>query len=365
MSILKLAWKELHYNWRKYILIELLLLLMIFMVMFLSGLANGLGRAVSASIENIDANQFVLSADAENMISSSSLDTDTFAKVKNSVKDDAAELNIQRMKLQKDGLDEKLDITYFAIDPDSFLNPMVVSGDKLGKETHTIVLDELFQDDGIVVGNVLTDTSSEVSFTVVGFTKDAMYGHVPVGYISTQSYADMRIAISPGYQPFYNAIALKGDTQALDNIDNISIVDKPELIKNIPSYQAEQLTIKMILWVLTVISAAILGVFFYIIALQKRKQFGVMKAIGMQGGEVSCIQFTQVLCMAFIGVVCGNALVLAMAQMMPNAMPFYYNQQDAAVVSCAFVIISMLSSLLSTRMIAKIDPITIILGNEE
>lgn len=44
---MKLALKELIFSLKKYALVELLVVVMIFMVIFLSGLANGLGRAVS------------------------------------------------------------------------------------------------------------------------------------------------------------------------------------------------------------------------------------------------------------------------------------------------------------------------------
>ena len=46
---MKLAWKEIRHSKTKYLLIEGILVLMIFMVVFLSGLANGLGDAISAS----------------------------------------------------------------------------------------------------------------------------------------------------------------------------------------------------------------------------------------------------------------------------------------------------------------------------
>ena len=52
---MKHAWKELMYGKKKYILIEILLILLMFMVLFLSGLAEGLGRAVTAGIETMDA----------------------------------------------------------------------------------------------------------------------------------------------------------------------------------------------------------------------------------------------------------------------------------------------------------------------
>lgn len=45
---MRLAWKELKYNWKRYLLIEIIVVLMMFMVLFLSGLVQGLGRAVSS-----------------------------------------------------------------------------------------------------------------------------------------------------------------------------------------------------------------------------------------------------------------------------------------------------------------------------
>lgn len=48
---MKLALKELICSLKKYVLVDLLVVAMIFMVIFLSGLANGLGRAVSSSLE--------------------------------------------------------------------------------------------------------------------------------------------------------------------------------------------------------------------------------------------------------------------------------------------------------------------------
>ena len=65
---MKLAWKELKHSKTKYLLIESIIILMMFMVIFLSGLANGLARAVSASIEKEDAKYYVISNDSQNLI---------------------------------------------------------------------------------------------------------------------------------------------------------------------------------------------------------------------------------------------------------------------------------------------------------
>ncbi|WP_369351233.1 hypothetical protein AB6M99_09455 [Streptococcus hillyeri] len=60
--------KELLFFKKKYLLVEGLVILMIFMVMFLSGLTNGLRRFVSAGIENMPATHFILTEEAEGII---------------------------------------------------------------------------------------------------------------------------------------------------------------------------------------------------------------------------------------------------------------------------------------------------------
>lgn len=360
---MKLAWKEISYNKKKYLLIELILILMIFMVIFLSGLANGLARAVSAGIENADAKYYIISGDAENLITVSSLDQEVLEQVKNSTDSKVTTLDIQRMHLNRKEDTLKLDVTYFAINPEEFLNPEVRTGDKLSNDIHTIVLNDSFQEEGIKVGDIVEDSVTGIEMTVVGFTKDEMYGHTAVGFISTDTYTDLRKAVNPMYNIKYHAIAVQGNDVSGIKLSGIDIVEKETIVDNIPGYKAEQTTIRMILWVLVFVSAAILGVFFYIITLQKRREFGVMKAIGINMGEIATMQISQVLMLACFGMGLGNVLAFGMASMLPNSMPFYLKLQDAAMVSLTFIIIAIACSLISTQKIAKVDPVTVIGGN--
>lgn len=363
---MKLAWKELRHNKTKFILIESILILMIFMVIFLSGLAGGLARAVSASIENADADYFIISDSSENLITISSLSTDKLEEVAAMTENKVTSLEIQRTTLIPSGTDTKLDVTYFAVDPNSFLMPEITESVKETETTTTynIVLNDSFKEDNVKIGDIVEDSSSGLEMTVIGFTKDQMYGHSPVGFISTDAYTTMKSEINPSYELKYHTIAVQGSDVKNINIDGLDIVDKATIVNNIPGYSAEQVTINMILWVLVVISAAILGVFFYVITIQKQKQFGVLKAIGMNMMELTGIIISQVFILAIIGVVIGNLLVFGMSAMLPSSMPFYLNETFALLVSCVFVIISLLCSLISTRRVAKVDPIIIIGGNE-
>ncbi|MGN1392014.1 MAG: hypothetical protein ACI4WQ_08500, partial [Sharpea porci] len=170
---MRLAWKELKYNWKKYLLIEIIVVLMMFMVLFLSGLVQGLGRAVSSGVENMNAEHFILSDDAEKLITVSNLTTTQSDAVKDTYGKKATPIDITRMYLQKENDDEKIDVTYFAINPSSYLNVDVYKGHKLTNKTNIIVLDDDYESKGIKLNDTIKDANSGISFKVVGFTKDA------------------------------------------------------------------------------------------------------------------------------------------------------------------------------------------------
>lgn len=49
---------------------------------------------------------------------------------------------------------------------------------------YPILLDDDFALEGIKVGDTVLDSSTDIAFTVAGFVKDEMYGHVSIGFIS-------------------------------------------------------------------------------------------------------------------------------------------------------------------------------------
>lgn len=363
---MKLAWKELKHDKTRYIMVEAILVLMVFMVLFLTGLANGLGRAVSAGIENADATYFAVGEDSENLITISNIEKETVNKIYEQAAGKTAVLDIQRMNLTKEGSDKKLDVTYFAIEKESMLSPVITEGVDLkdSKEKNGIILDDSFQAEDIKLGDVVVDAASGLKMKVIGFTHDAYYGHSSIGYITTKTYTSIRTELNPNYEQAYHAVAIQGNDVKDINIDGVSIVDKATIIENIPGYKAEQTTINMIIWVLVVISASVLGVFFYVITIQKQKQYGVLKAIGMKTSEIAGMIIFEVVLLACFGMCIGNLLVWGMSMMLPASMPFYLKANSVVVVSVAFVVISVVSSLISARKVAKVDPIVTIGGNE-
>lgn len=361
------AVKELMHSKKRYLLIEIIVVLLMFMVLFLSGLANGLGRAVTSAVENIPAKNFVISDTSENLLTVSRLDTESVAKIKDVYGSDAEDFSIQRMYLEK-GDSDKLDVIYIAARPGSFVEPKTFKGRGLDKDasSNEIVLDDDFIGEGIRLGDRVKDSNTDIEFKVVGFVKDQMYGHVSAGYITADSLDYISKAVNPVYKKSVNAVAINGTKDKFKdlNLVNTEFVSKDTVVNDIPGYSAEQSTIQMIKWVLVVVSAIIIGIFFYILTIQKEHQLGVMKALGMGSRKLSTIISGQVGIIALAGASIANVLAFVTAHFIPQAMPFYLPYSDAFIVSLVFVLVSLVSSLISIIKIAGIDPVQAIGGAE-
>ena len=364
---MKIAWNEIKYQPKKFILIEVLIVIMMFMVIFLSGLTNGLGRTITAQIENFGAVQYILSKDSEGVIPFSNFTSQSLTEIEALKLDESFGLVIQRSSLSKENEDSTQDVTFFAVDHlnqvSGKVETMDYSLEKLGNQE--VVLDESYKEKGIAVGDTIQDKASKESLTVIAFAKNAKYGHSSIAFVTAETYEAMRQKNDPNYTWKPQTIVTN---QAVDSsqLSNQLIVFQPkQLIKKIPGYTAENMTLTMIIWVLLVASSAILGVFFYILTLQKLQQFGVLKAIGMSMKQITAIQLSQIGILSVMGVGVGLALAFAMALVLPSAMPFYMTLQGNVTIALSFILISVLCGALSILKIKQVDPIEVIGGKGE
>ena len=353
---MKIAWNEITYQPKKFVLIEFLIATLMFMVVFLSGLTNGLAASVSAQIANYGPLTYVLSTDSDGVIPYSSVTSDDIAALEAAGMRNYASLVIQRATITQDDDSNTLDITYFATDHNdgNVLQPTLIDSDlaisNLGD--NEVILDSAFENEGISVGDRVIDKISEQELTVVAFAKRANYGYSDIGFVSSQTFAGMRTKTDPNYR-----------WQA--HPDHLMTADRQQVIDKIPGYKAQNLTLKMITWVLLVASSAILGVFFYILTLQKLRQFGVLKAIGMPMRTITYIQISQLTIISIIGVVIGLGLAAAMAPFLPSTVPSIMTLADNVTVAISFVVTSILCGALSLLKIKKVDPIEVIGGDGE
>lgn len=366
---MKIAWNEIKYQPKKFVLIELLIAILMFMVVFLSGVTNGLGRAVSAQIDNFGPLNYILSEDSDKNIPYSSITSEDIEAVEEIDNIAYASLLIQRATISQTEGSGTLDITYFAVghNGQEVLNPKT-EGKSLrisDLKENEVILDLSFQNEGIRLGDEVIDKTSKQKLTVVAFAQDAKYGYSEIGFVNSETYAGMRQKTDPNYQWRAQTIVTPNSVTSSDLTGGLIVADREQIIDNIPGYKAQNLTLRMITWVLLIASSAILGVFFYILTLQKLKQFGVLKAIGMPMSRITYIQLSQLTIVSLIGVAIGLGLAALVNPLLPPTVPAFITPQDNVAIAASFILTSLLCGALSLLKIKKVDPIEVIGGNGE
>ncbi|MEK4042895.1 ABC transporter permease [Paenibacillus sp. FSL H8-0048] len=362
-----LAIREMRHSKARYGLIMVIMLLVSFLVLFVTGLARGLAYANISALKNMPANYFAVQSDADHTFRRSQLtDTELAATRSLAGEANATPLGVQTSTITAAGADVKADITFFAVDMTGMLAPDVTEGAGFTNEVQgSAVADSKLEQSGVTIGSTIRDQASGMSWTVTGFVKDSSYSHTPVVYINQLDWQAMKQgAVKEGDSSGntnapYNVIALDVTVaqaaQIADQQQSIEVITQKQAISSVPGYSAEQNSLLMMIVFLFVIAAVVLAVFFYVITIQKTSQFGILKAMGTKMSYLAWSVVGQVMLLSVISLALGILLTLGMNMGLPDTMPFELDGQTMAMTSLLFVGMSLLGSLISVARVAKVD----------
>lgn len=108
---------------------------------------------------------------------------------------------------------------------------------------------------------------------------------------------------------------------------------------------------------LVVIAAVVIGIFIYVLTMQKTAIFGVMKAQGISSSYIARSVIAQTFFLAVVGVGIGLLATIGSGLILPEAVPFQSNALFFAEVSIMMVVVAIIGSFFSVRTIVKIDPL--------
>lgn len=350
-----LALRELKQSKLKYGLIGLMMILLSFLVLVISGLANGLAYNTVSSIQNMDAKKFVLANDAENSLLRSQIKKEDVDDVVKQVgAKDAVPFHVKISTYEKKDSSKKIDIAIFASERETFLEPKIVKGHTLGTAQNEMIADESIKEKGIDIGDVIIDPVSKKEFKIAGFTKDQKFSHTPVVYVNQNVWGE----IAQPIQKDYNAIAIRTDKE----VKNAHVIEKNEVLQSIPGHKGQQNSLTMIIAFLLVIATLLIGVFFYVITLQKTQQLGVLKAIGTKNSYLANMLVVQVLFLSVGAMTISIVLVEVLQRILPKSMPFLLTTTMIGQYAGIFIVISILGSLISLYQVLKVDALEAIGG---
>ncbi|MEH6942759.1 ABC transporter permease [Bacillus sp. JJ722] len=358
-----LAIREMKHAKFKYLLIGLIMVLIAWLVFFVSGLAQGLSSDNASAIQKMEADYILLQKDAEHRITRSMLSEKQLDDVNQYIKKENIEpLGVQMTAITNGEAAKKVDVTFFAVNTKGSLMPDLVEGKQINNETKDkVIADISLKEEGLAVGDQVTDEISGQTFTISGFTKDQSFSHSPVIFMNYEAWKAMNESKMNKGQLGFNAIALQANQNQMTDIKNhmsdIDVITINEALKGIPGYSEEQGSLLMMIVFLFIIAAFVLAVFFYVITIQKMNQFGVLKAIGAKFAYLARNIMSQVMLLSVISLVISIALTYGISYMLPSSMPFDLSLGLVAGCSALFLVVSVVGSLLSLYRVAKIDAI--------
>ncbi|GGD53411.1 ABC transporter permease [Paenibacillus nasutitermitis] len=360
-----LALREMRFAKTRYMLIITIMLLVSFLVLFVTGLARGLAYANASTVKNMAADHFVVQKDADRRFTRSLLSEDHLNNVRSVVGEaNAAPLNLRMTSITEKGESVKTDVTLFAVDMEGWLAPETVKGKEISNTSDgQILVDRKLEDSGVRIGTVLEDTMTGSQWTVSGFVNNESFSHTPSLFMNEQDWLKLqKLATVNGKDPganTYNAIAVKTDKGQVDllkdKLPDAEVISKSEAVSAVPGYKEEQGSLLMMIVFLFVISAMVLAVFFYVITIQKTSQFGILKAIGARTGYLARSVMGQVLLLSIGSLAISLLLIRVVYAVLPASMPFQLDSSTLILTCTLFIAMSLIGSLLSVFKIARTD----------
>ncbi|MED3793104.1 ABC transporter permease [Niallia alba] len=344
-----LAFKELSYSKLRYSLISLIIIAILFLVFFVTGLANGLAFGDSSSIRNLEADYILLNEDATGAIVKSELTLDQVNALRGQLEQKSSPLTMTTSAIVRENKKD-IDVVYFSVDTANYHDVDLVKGKNISDlKANEVIADESIKLYGdYKLNDTIIEKMTGNELTIVGFMKDRTYSNMPTIYADFSSNLNTYY----GNKPFYNAVMYSGSKTPVKGFDTFT---KKELVKSIPGYTETQGSLRMIVVFLFIISAFVSTVFFYVITIQKLNQFGILKAIGAKTSSIANSIMIQVFLLTIIGLLFSLLLILGMSQVIPEGMPFRLSPMLMVSTAVLFLVVNLLGALLSVYKAAKVD----------
>ncbi|WP_423252713.1 ABC transporter permease [Melissococcus plutonius] len=356
-----LAINEIFYSKLRYILIIGVVMLIAYLVFFLTGLAYGLAEENREAIDRWQADQIVLSQDANATLDTSSIAEKSAQAVKASQKAYLTQTPEVIVSNQQKKQPKKINVRFLGIEKEQFLMPNLIEGKAFKKNDEAIGDISLKKEYGLHIGDTIKLAGNSETFKLVGFTEYAKLSVSPVVYISLSAAQQLHSEdsySSSEKNKKINAIIIRGEVQRLPNtLEKISI---STFIKHLPGYQAQLLTFGFMIGFLIVIAATVIGIFIYVLTIQKSNIFGIMKTQGITEAFIIWSLFVQTFLLTFTGILLGFIGTLVTSLLLPEVVPFQNNWLFFSIIAFLMLLMALLGTLFSVRTIIKIDPLKVI-----
>ncbi len=372
-----LAIKEIKKEKRKFLLIISIVVLLSYLVFFLMGLAYGLAKDNRTAIDLWKAEKIVLQKGSNKNIQASNLDKDVvddFGKV------DFSPINLSRSSAIVNGNDKEddlLNLVLIGVEKDTKIYPKILEGRDKKSKDEIVASISLKEEKGLKLEDTVKLTSNNREFTVVGFSEEAKFNTSDVIYTSLEEASaammnyrpeeieegqiDSMTSATPNMPERLSGLIVHDSGKLDGDLEkNYDIVEIKEFINKIPGYYAQVLTFGLMIGFLILIASIVLGVFMFIVTMQKKETFGIMKIQGISASYIRRSVFVQTMIVSILGIGIGLILTYVSDYYLPVSVPFKSNILFFITIGIVMLITIMLGAVFSINSVNKVDPLDVL-----
>ncbi len=354
----------------QFFLIGVIVTLISYLVAMINGLGLGLNVLAGSALKNLDADAIAYADTAGLSVIRSELSAETIDRVLSdpAVREGAPLGYVAANVRTADGDIENA--AFLGYDPGTIAEPEVVEGRPLepGELDGMLADREFLRLTGYRLGDVVPVSLrlQTREYRIVGVIDEGFFFFQPAVYILRDAWRSLRYGDSAG-APEASVVLLKGDGLPGLRGDGFEVVDKGTAFANIEGVAGQQSTVSALQAFGYLIGTLVIGVFFYVLTLQKVPHIGVLKALGASSGYVFRQLLVQVVVIASLAVMVAVPLALVtgrLIQRLPNPVPIAFDGRTLLFTTVLLLAASIVGAAFSLRRILTVDPV-IALGQQQ
>ena len=216
--------------------------------------------------------------------------------------------------------------------------------------------------------SIAEDARTELDITITDEVPDLYYSHVPVLWMSQQSWQELA-PVPPSTQ---GTVLLYEDDAAADAAADYlannsgtegTVVSLRDSLNGLPAYNSERSSLLTMQGFLYGIAALVTVAFLTVWTVQRTRDLAILRALGASGGYLRRDALGQAAMILAVAGACGALVGAGLGWLASQAVPFEFNAVVIAGPALGIFLLGILGALLATRGVAKTNPLLALGGN--
>lgn len=189
---------------------------------------------------------------------------------------------------------------------------------------------------------------------VAGQAGDLWHSHTPVVVTDLETWRGLAPRGGPATAVAVNADAV--DPDLVVDSSGLALVDGDGLVGALPSHRAENTSLTTMTYMLLAVTALVVGAFFAVWGMQRRRDVAVLKALGASTVAVVRDSVGQAAIVLVVGVGGGVAIAALFGLAVGGAVPFVVSARTTLLPAAILVALGLAGAAVSLRPVVTADP---------